>query len=103
MMNPHDTKMEDISNVFFAMTRGVANMRYFKAQQITLNHRVEQEIYHTFHDDDDVHMEGDRRDPALRDLQYSPLDHLASERPGVLFSICNKLTFSTFLEVESLS
>lgn len=42
MMNPHDIKMEDISNVFFDTITGVSTMRYFNAQQIALDHRVEE-------------------------------------------------------------
>ena len=50
-MNSHNIKVEDISNVSFDTIRGVADIRYFDAQQITLNHRVEQEINHTFCDE----------------------------------------------------
>ena len=30
-MNPHDIKMEDISNMFVDTISGVSNMRYFNA------------------------------------------------------------------------
>jgi hypothetical protein len=38
MMNPHEITMDNISNVFFATVMGVYNMRYFKAQEIVLDH-----------------------------------------------------------------
>ena len=82
MTNPHDIKMEEISNVSFDTIKGVADIRYFDAQQNTLNHRVEQEINHSFRDDNDVHMEGGRRDPALRDLQCMWLEE--ESRAGIV-------------------
>lgn len=49
--NPHNMKMECISNVFFA-------------QQIALDHAVEERDM-TFHDNDKVGLEGDARDSVL--------------------------------------
>ena len=42
MMNPHDIVMEDISSVFFDTIMRLWNMRYLKAQEITLNHPCEE-------------------------------------------------------------
>lgn len=51
--NPHDMKMECISNLFFA-------------QQIALDHVVEErDIDMTFHDNDKAGLEGDARDSVL--------------------------------------
>ena len=62
--------MGDISIFFFKKIVGVANMRYFNAQHVALDHRVEErEINHALHDDDVVQMEGDANDLALRDVQ----------------------------------
>jgi len=65
MMNPHDTQMKDISNVFFDSITNVSNMRYIHAQQTSVDHWVEERnINLTFHDDDEVMLEGDERDVA---------------------------------------
>lgn len=49
---------------------GCLNMRYFNAQQIVLDHRMEEHtIDMTLHDDDEVALEGDMRDSTLWNLQ----------------------------------
>jgi hypothetical protein len=35
MMNPHDIKIKNISNVFFDTVLRVSNMRYFKSQELS--------------------------------------------------------------------
>lgn len=70
MIPLRSARMGDISIFFFKKIVGVANMRYFNAQQVALDHRVEErEINHALHDDDVVQMEGDANDLALRDVQ----------------------------------
>lgn len=61
--------MEDISNVFFLYSiTNVSNMRYIHAQQLLLIIGWKRDINLTFHDDDEVVSEGDKRDVALQDL-----------------------------------
>lgn len=43
-------------------------MWYFNAQ-VVLDHKVEQDINMNLHDDDEVPLEGDGRDDALRNVQ----------------------------------
>ena len=43
MMNPSNIDMEDVSNVFFNTIWGVANMRYFHAQQLVVHRREEEQ------------------------------------------------------------
>jgi len=52
MMNPTNIDVGDISNVFFDTISGVANMRYFNAQQLVVDRREEeQEIDCALRDD----------------------------------------------------
>lgn len=48
MMNPTNIHMEDISNVFFDTIIGVANMRYYNAQQLkgVIERRSKRSIVH---------------------------------------------------------
>ena len=51
MVNSHDIEMEDISSVLFNIVPEASNMRYFKSQQIALDHREEErEVNHVPHD-----------------------------------------------------
>lgn len=42
MMSPRGIVMEDISSVFFHTMYGVSNMRYFKSQELVLQHGDEE-------------------------------------------------------------
>lgn len=69
MMSPQDIKIEDFSNNFFETISGTSNVCYDSAPQIALNHRVEEcDINMTFHDDDEVPLEGDGKDVALQNI-----------------------------------
>lgn len=58
-MNPHESKMKNISNV------GVSNMRHSNGQQIALDRMEKSDINVTLHDDEEVTLEQASRDIAL--------------------------------------
>lgn len=63
MMCPHDIKLEGNSNVFFDTITRMLNMRCFNAQQVVLDHRMEERDNDmVLHDDDKLAMKADVRD-----------------------------------------
>lgn len=65
MMNPTSIDMEHDSNVSFDIISGVANIRYFDAQQLAVD-REEREINRELRDDCN-HLRGNRVDLRERE------------------------------------
>lgn len=64
-MCPLDIKVHCISDLFVNVVFALPNMRYFNAQQIAMDRKVEET---TIENDEDICLEGDRRDGCLHEM-----------------------------------
>ena len=72
-MCPHDIKMEANSNDFFDTIMRILNVRYVNAQQVELDHKMEErDLDMALHDDDEVDMDVDARDPTAHRYNQTP-------------------------------
>lgn len=70
MMNPYDFEINDIFNVFFNTMSGSSNMKYFNAQGLACEHRMEEQVINcALHCEQVVDLDDSDGDPALNDLQ----------------------------------
>lgn len=73
----HDIEMEDISNFLFNIISKVSNMRYFKSQQIALDHREEEREVNHVHDNCRVNVDLEARYLEERWLQEEEVEGVA--------------------------
>lgn len=98
-MNPHGIEMEDTSNNFFDMVLGVSNMRYFKSQQIALDHcNEEREVNFVLRHTCVVAMDADQGEKGVGGLEHMWLQEDVLE--GVAEEFCATLATRTICLLE---